>query len=174
MFLFLRWLGWWGTRGGRVDWIDGFSGALFDAPEIRKHFPRRAEIEFSELLGQFQRFTNDAFDLVVIPDLYEAGQREVLSERMPRKAVVSENSPQIGMVRKEHTEHVPYLAFIPVGTLEQPRDRVNRGQLIRIGLNCHSFVMFQRQKHVNKLFGLKFVVININQKLRLSIEFLKI
>lgn len=80
-------------------------------------FPRTHEIEVPEILGQFNRFVDDAFLVFVVTQFNIAGQRKFLTERMTFKPVVAQHPAQIGVIGKIDAEHVPNFALEPVGRI---------------------------------------------------------
>ncbi len=140
-----------------LSWLGGFwllrllASVHKRVTVIGKDLPGRGQVELAELLGQLERLAHDTLDLVVIAHLDKAGEWEVLAEGMAGEAVVGQDATQVGMVREEDAVHVPGLALIPVGALEQRRDRLHGRQLVRVGLDAHAIVKFQREKQVDKL-----------------------
>ncbi len=57
----------------------------------------REEIEAAIFLHQLHRLVDHALQLIVVAKLDEAGEREVLAQRMALEAVIGEQPPQIGM-----------------------------------------------------------------------------
>jgi hypothetical protein len=45
-----------------------------------------------------------------------SSERKILAKWMSLKTVVSENPSKIGVVGKIHSKHVPYFAFVPIGS----------------------------------------------------------
>jgi hypothetical protein len=80
-----------------------------------------------------------------------AGQREVASLGMSLETVVSEDASQVGMVGEEDAVHVPNLSLVPVGSLVDLVARVNRRQLVGVGLDADSRVVAQRKEIVDDL-----------------------
>src|SRR6185437_1482120 len=76
-------------------------------------FPGTQEVEPPELLGKLDRLVDHALLHIVPAHLDEAGQREVLAQRMALEAVVSQDPPQIGMVGEPHTVEIVGLALEP-------------------------------------------------------------
>src|SRR3990170_962845 len=73
---------------------------------VFRAFPRRQEIEIAEFLLELDRLVDHALDLVVVTHLDEAGEREILPQRMAVETVVGEQAAQIRMAREEHTVEV--------------------------------------------------------------------
>ena len=67
---------------------------------VVRAFPWRHEIEIAEFLLEFDRLVDHALCLVVVAHFDEAGQREVLAQRVALEAIVGEQPAQIRMVRK--------------------------------------------------------------------------
>ena len=55
----------------------------------------------AEFLSEPHRLVDDALLLVVVADLDEAGQREILAQRMPLEAVVGEDAAQVRMAGEQ-------------------------------------------------------------------------
>ena len=72
---------------------------LIARQDVIRAFPRREEIEIPEFLRQAHRLVDDALFLIVPAHLDEAGEREVLAQRMTFEAVVGQDAPQIGVAR---------------------------------------------------------------------------
>ena len=75
----------------------------------------RQEIEIAELLLQLDRLVDHALRLVVVTHLDEAGQREILAQRMALEAVVGEDAAQVRMAGEQDAVEIVGLAFEPVG-----------------------------------------------------------
>ena len=84
--------------------------------DVVRPFPRRQEIEVPELLFQFHRLVDDALGLVVVANLDEAGQREVLAQRMAFEAIVGQQPPQVRMAREKYPVEIVGFALEPVGS----------------------------------------------------------
>ena len=95
-------------------------GLLVARQHVFGAFPRRQEIEVAEFLRQLHRLVDDALLLVVVADLDEAGQREVLAQRMAVEAVVGEDAAQVRVAGEEDAVEVVGLALEPVGARERP------------------------------------------------------
>ena len=67
-------------------------GLLVARQHVVRAFPRRQEIEVAEFLREPHRLVDHALLLVVVAHLDEAGQREVLAQRMALEAVVGEHA----------------------------------------------------------------------------------
>src|SRR5581483_4230230 len=83
--------------------------------------PRAEEVEAAEFLLQLDRFVDHALLYVVPAHLDEAGQREILAQRMPFEAVVGEDAAQVGMVGEPYAVEIVGLALEPVGCAEEAR-----------------------------------------------------
>src|SRR6266700_1603254 len=77
-------------------------------------FPWREKIEVAEFLGEPNRFVDDALELVVVAHLDEAGQREILAQRVTLEAIIGEAPPQIRMASEHNPIEVVSLPFIPI------------------------------------------------------------
>eukprot|EP00053_Salpingoeca_punica_P019499 m.197665 g.197665 ORF g.197665 m.197665 type:complete len:331 (+) comp17668_c0_seq2:146-1138(+) len=113
--------------------------------------PGALEVKVAELLSQLERLCDHALQLIVVAHLRVAPQREVLAERMAFKAVVCEHASQVGVVAEVHAKEVPHLALRPVGAVEDRGDRVDRRQLVRVGLHHHASVVCVREQAVDNL-----------------------
>src|SRR5207237_9350733 len=85
--------------------------------------PRAQEVEAAEFLGELHRLVDDALLNLVPAHLDEAGQREILAQRMALEAVVGEDAAQVGMVGEPHAVEIVGLALEPAGGTEQPGGR---------------------------------------------------
>lgn len=111
--------------------------------------------------------------------LYVSREREILPEGMALEAVVCQDTPQVWVVSKEHTKHVPHLnpqtqcpficilprtelntpdlqaqthlPLIPVGSGVDWNCRVHGGQLIRVRLDTNTRIIAQRQQVIHDL-----------------------
>ena len=63
---------------------------------VARALPRREEIEIAEFLGEPDLVVDNALLLVVVAHLDEAGQREILAQRMALEAVVGEQRRMSG------------------------------------------------------------------------------
>jgi hypothetical protein len=89
----------------------------FSSPGSTSSVPShgREEVEVAEFLRELHRLVDHALLLVVVAHLDEAGQREVLAQRMPLEAVVGEDAAQVRMAGEQDAVHVVGLALEPVG-----------------------------------------------------------
>jgi len=83
-----------------------------------RSFPRRKEIELAEFLVEPNRLVHHPLLLVVVADFDEAGEREILAQRMALETVVGEDSAHVGMTDEEHAVEIVGLALEPVGARE--------------------------------------------------------
>ena len=60
-------------------------------------FPRTEEIEAAVFLLKMDRLVDHALQLIIVAKLDEAGEREVLAQRVPLEAVIGEDAPEIGV-----------------------------------------------------------------------------
>ncbi len=88
--------------------------------------PGRDEIEVAEILRQADGDVDHALLLLVVADLDEAGQREILAQRMPVEAVIGHDAAQIGLAAEQDAEQVPSLPLPPGGTGPDRRGRTAR------------------------------------------------
>lgn len=70
---------------------------------------------------------------------------------MTLESVISKNASQVRMVSEEHAVHVPDLTLVPVGGFVDIVARVNRRQLVGVGLDADSGVVAERQQIVDDL-----------------------
>src|ERR1700730_11660155 len=77
--------------------------------------PRRQEIEFAEFLIETDGFVEHPLLLVVVTHLKEAGEREILAQRMAFEAVIRQQPPHVRMAGEDHAVEIVALAFEPVG-----------------------------------------------------------
>ena len=88
---------------------------------VARALPRREEIEIAEFLGEPHLVVDHALLLVVVAHLDEAGQREILAQRMALEAVVGEQPPHVGMAGEQHAVEIVGLALEPSRRPETPR-----------------------------------------------------
>ena len=81
---------------------------------VLRAFPRRQEVEIAEFLRQLHRLVDHPLLLVVVAHLDEAGQREVLAQRMALEAVVGEDAAQVRVAGEQDAVEVVGLALEPV------------------------------------------------------------
>src|SRR3954465_4519336 len=91
--------------------------------------PRRKEIEIAEFLSEPHLVVDHALLLVVVAHLDEAGQREILAQRMALEAVVGEQPPEVRMAGEHHAVEVVGLALEPQRAREHLNDRRDAGVL---------------------------------------------
>ena len=70
---------------------------------------------------------------------------------MSLESVVRQDPPQIRVVGEVDAKHVPDFAFVPVGGLEDGVDRLDRGQLVGVGLDPDPGVEAEGEQVVNEL-----------------------
>src|SRR3954465_261590 len=80
---------------------------------VSSALPRRQEIEIAEFLGESHLVVDHALLLVVVAHLDEAGQREILAQRMALETVVGEDAPHVGMAGEQHAVEIVGLALEP-------------------------------------------------------------
>src|SRR5271156_1067411 len=79
---------------------------LVAGQRIVRTFPRRQEIEIAEFLGELHGIVDDALLLVVPAHFDEAGQREVLAQRVALEAAIGEDPAHVRMAREHHAVEV--------------------------------------------------------------------
>lgn len=100
--------------------------------EGRELFPWRCQIEFTELLGKFEWFTDNTFFLIIVAELKVqkyvitaslkritnylniASEWEIASLGMSFETIVSQNASQVWMIGKEDAVHVPDFTLVPI------------------------------------------------------------
>lgn len=70
---------------------------------------------------------------------------------MSFKAIIGENAPQVGMVGKENSIHVPDFPLVPICSLENFVGRINWCQFICIGFDSDARIVTKREEVVNNL-----------------------
>ena len=85
------------------------------------------------------------------PYLDVSRQWEILPQRMSLESVIRQDPPQIRVVGEVDAKHVPDFAFVPVGGLEDGVDRLDRGQLVGVGLDPDPGVEAEGEQVVNEL-----------------------
>ena len=76
------------------------------------HGDRKSKLRNS--CGSLHRLVDDAPLLVVVADLDEAGQREVLAQRMAVEAVVGEDAAKVGIAGEQDAVEIVGFALEPV------------------------------------------------------------
>ena len=89
-------------------------GLLVAGQHVVRALPGGEEVEIPELLLQLDRLVDHPALLVVVADLDEAGEREVLPQRMTVEAVVGEDAAEIRVAREQDAVEVVGLALEPV------------------------------------------------------------
>jgi len=97
--------------------------------------PSHGEIEGAEFLRQPNRLVDDTLLLVVVVEFYEAGERKVLTQRMPFETVICQDAPHVGMTGEQHAVEIVGLALEPIGSGENFHDRRHRRRLIDLDLD---------------------------------------
>src|SRR5688500_3764715 len=113
---------------------------LIAGKKVLSAFPGGEVVEGTKLLRQPHFLVDDAFPLVVVAHLDMAGKGKILTQRMAGKAIVGENSPEIGMAGKQNAIKVERLALIPVGGGKNLDDARHRRLLIGFDLYAHPMV----------------------------------
>ncbi len=116
---------------------------------MRHAFPGRREIEAAEFLFQLHRLIDDALLLFVVAQLDIAGERKILTQRMPLEAVIGEDAAQIGMIGKIDAVEIPGLALVPAGRAEKARDRRHRAGLVGHRLDADALIELHAQQVVD-------------------------
>src|SRR5262245_48136574 len=117
-------------------------------------FPWAEEVEATEFLLQLHRFVDDALLQVVPAHLDEAGQREVLAQRMPLEAVVGQDAPQIGMIGEPHAVKIVGLTLEPAGRAEHRSGRRHRRGLVGHDLHADALVVLEAEQIVDDVEAL--------------------
>src|ERR1700721_129400 len=73
--------------------------------------PRAHEVEFPELLHEFDWLIDHALELVVIPNFDVTGEREILRQRIAGTAIIREQPAEIGMVGESDAVHIEGLTL---------------------------------------------------------------
>jgi hypothetical protein len=126
--------------------------------EPSAHPPRAEEVEAAELLGELHGFIHHALLDIVPAQLDEAGQREILAQRMSLETVVGQNAPQIRMIGKPYAVEIVGLALEPAGRAVDPRSRRHRRRLVRHELHADALVVLDAEQivdHVEALLALR-------------------
>src|SRR5581483_2892778 len=76
------------------------------------------------------RLVHDAALGFVVAHLDLADQRKVLAERMPDKAVIGEDAPQVGMALENNAEEIERFALEPIGGVPDIVDRRDDRHLV--------------------------------------------
>src|SRR5476651_1611324 len=108
-----------------------FASSLLIARQDRiiSSLPRREEIEFAEFLIETDGLIDHPLLLVVVTHLDEAGEREILAQRMAVEAVIGQETPHVRMAGEDHAVEVVAFALEPVGAGKQLDDRGHLGGL---------------------------------------------
>ena len=96
-------------------------GFLVARQHVVRAFPGRQEIEVAEFLLELHRLVDHALGLVVVANLDEAGEREVLAQRMAFEAIIGKQAAQVRMAGKQHAIEVVGFALEPVGARDRRR-----------------------------------------------------
>src|SRR5258707_480608 len=123
-------------------------GLFVARQHLMRAFPGAQEVEAAEFLGELHRLVDDALLHVVPAQLDEAGQREILAQRMALEAVVGEDAAQVGMVGEPHAVEVVSLALEPAGGIEQPRRRRHRRRFVGRDLDANPLVVLEAEQIV--------------------------
>src|SRR5476649_610498 len=75
--------------------------------------PGAEEVEAAEFLRELHRLVDHTLLHIVPAQLDEAGQREVLAQRMALEAVVGEDAAEVGMISEPHAVEIVGLALEP-------------------------------------------------------------
>lgn len=115
---------------------------------------RCSTLEISEGLCQLQRLHHNSLLFLIVSDFGVSCQREILSQRMPIKAVVGHNSSKIWVANKENPEHIIDFPLVPVRPVIQICNTWDRRCLVCVGLDADSGVVADAQEIVNDLKSL--------------------
>src|SRR5258708_4776905 len=112
--------------------------------DVLRTFPGREEIEIAEFLREPHRLVDDALLLVVVAHLDEAGEREVLAQRMALETVVGEQAAHVGVIDEHDAVKVPHLALEPLGAGKFREDRRHWRRLVGLNLYADACVLARR------------------------------
>jgi hypothetical protein len=113
-----------------------------------------SSLKVTEGLGELQGFRDDAFLLLVVPDLGVTGQGEVLAEGVALEAVVGHDTAEIRVAGEEDAEEIVDLSLVPVGSVEEADDAGDGGDLVGVGLDADPGVVADAQEVVDDLESL--------------------
>src|ERR1700704_69485 len=122
---------------------------LIARQRIIRAFPWREKIEFAEFLIETDGFVDHPFLLVVVAHFDEAGEREILAQRMAVKAVVGQQPPHVRMAGEDHAVKIVAFTLEPVGAGKHLDDRRHLGGLIGFGTQPDARVQRWRQKMID-------------------------
>jgi hypothetical protein len=128
---------------------------LVPGQDIFGAFPGAEEVEGAKVLGELHRLVDHTLLLFGIAAFDIAGEREILAERVPAKAVIGEDAAQIVIAVEQHAEHVEHFALEPAGDREQARDRRHRLFLIGGDTDADTVVPGDRQQVIDDLEPLR-------------------
>src|SRR5262245_5253219 len=114
-------------------------------------FPGRLEVEGAELLRQLHRLIDHPLLRIVIADLYIAGEREVLAQRVALEAVVGQDTAQVRVAGEQDAVEIVGLPLEPVGGGEHPHRAGHRGVRVDLALDADALVPPRRQQVIDHL-----------------------
>jgi hypothetical protein len=100
-------------------------------------------------LRQLQRLYHNALLLFVVSELSVTGQREVLSQWVPIKAIIRHDTTQVWVSNEEDSKEIVDLSLVPVGAIIQAGNARYRRSLICIRLNPDTGVVAYAQKVID-------------------------
>ena len=118
------------------------------------------KIELAEILGELHRLVDNALLDLIVAAFDEAGQREVLAQRMAFEPVIGEDAAEIGVVGEQDAIQIPGLALEPVGRAEHRGDRRHRREFVGRNLHANAHVVAERKQvvdHVEALFAFRII-----------------
>jgi hypothetical protein len=100
-------------------------------------------------LRQLQRLDHDALLLFVVSELGVTGQREILSQWVPIKAIIRHDTTQVWVSNEEDSKEIVNLSLVPVGAIIQAGNARDRRSLIGICLDPDAGVVAYAQKVID-------------------------
>src|SRR5476649_2867505 len=132
--------------------MSGMSAGLLVARQdaLDAALPGTEEVEAAEFLREFHRLVDHALLDVIPAQLDEAGQREVLAQRMALEAVVGEDAAKIGMIGEPHAIEIVGLALEPWRGTPDRRGRRYGRRFVGRNLDPHPLVLDEAQQIVDR------------------------
>ena len=121
---------------------------------IVRAFPWREKIEFAEFLIEADGLVQHPLLLVVVAHLDEAGEREILAQRMAVEAVIGQQPPHVRMAGEDHAIEIVGLALEPVGARKHLDDRRHLGGLVGRHAQADARVQRRRQQMIDHVEAL--------------------
>src|SRR5579875_2962631 len=112
-------------------------------------FPGREEIEIAKLLSELHRLVFHALLLVVPAHLHEAGEREILAQRVALEAVVGEDTAQIRMAGEQDPVEIIGLPLVPVRAAIDLDDGGHGRRLVRLDLHAYALIETRRKEVID-------------------------